>query len=233
MIRVAVLGAAGRMGQEVSKLLSDYEDIKQVVSIDIQGRTTAKTLQEVDAGRIDGVIDFSHAKTTVSAAKWCAQYRKFFVSGTTGLSKGQEKTLRLAAKRAPILWAPNLSVGVAVLNQALKVFAGLEGFDFQIEELHHRHKKDHPSGTAIRLQKTLCEVVAPQKVPPPVSMRGGGIRGIHGVWAMSEGETLYFEHQALDRSIFAKGAITAAIWLAKQKPGFYTFENLWQKKTRR
>ena len=121
-----------------------------------------------------------------------------------------------------------MSLGVAVLNQALELCSQLEGFDFQIEEFHHKRKKDNPSGTAITLQENL-EKATERKLPPPIGMRGGGLFGIHKVWAFSEEEALLFEHQALNRAVFARGALKAARWLSQQEPGLYGMKDVLQK----
>lgn len=227
MIRMAVVGAAGRMGQQVIGILDGQEEIKAAATVDPEGRTSARTIEEVDHAHIDGVIDFSSPKSTLQVARWCAKYKKFLVSGTTGLSRQQQTALKALGRRTPILWAPNLSLGVAALKQALAAFAGLEGFDFQIEEVHHKSKKDRPSGTALALQGALAEAIG-HRLPAPISIRGGDVRGIHRIWALGEGEVLCFEHVALDRAIFARGAVAAAEWVSKQKSGFFGIEDIWQ-----
>ena len=99
-------------------------------------------------------------------------------------------------------------------------------FDFQIEELHHNRKKDNPSGTAITLQNELAAVTKTQP-PKPIGIRGGGIFGVHKVWAMSDEEVLCFEHQALNRTVFARGAVRAAQWLVKKKKsGLYSMKEV-------
>ena len=118
-----------------------------------------------------------------------------------------------------------MSMGIHILLNALNSLEGSVGFDFQIEEFHHRYKKDKPSGTALLLQNKLATIVG-KKLQTPVSIRGGGIFGIHKVWAMAEAETISFEHQALHRQVFARGAVQAAIWLSQQKPGLYSLQNL-------
>lgn len=226
MVRLALVGAAGRMGLEVLAHLKEHDELKVVTTVDPQGRTSARAIEEVDPDHCDGVIDFSSPSATLKVARWCGRHRKFLVSGTTGLSRGQQSSLKKLARRTAILWAPNLSLGVATLKQALKSFATLEGFDFQIEEVHHRHKKDRPSGTALALQAALHEAVN-KRLPEPLSIRGGDVRGIHRVWALGEGEMLCFEHVALDRAIFARGALAAAEWLSGQRSGYYGLEDLW------
>ncbi|MBX7230606.1 MAG: 4-hydroxy-tetrahydrodipicolinate reductase [Bdellovibrionales bacterium] len=229
MVRLVVLGASGRMGHEVLSQIEQDGEVKLIATVDPNGKTSAAQITDIDATRCDGVIDFSTPTVTLKTSKWCAQYKKFLVSGTTGLSLAQQRALAVSAKKTPILWAPNLSLGVAAFKKALSALSGLEGYDFQIEELHHKHKVDQPSGTAIDLQKELVRVVG-KKVPPPISIRGGGIKGVHRVWAMGEGEVLTFEHVALDRAIFARGAIKSAKWLFAQKKtsGLYSVEDLWE-----
>jgi 4-hydroxy-tetrahydrodipicolinate reductase len=232
MVRLVVVGAAGRMGQEVIKLLDSHDDMKAAFTVDPHGRTSAQTIDDVDPQQCDGVIDFSSPKATMNVARWCAKHRKFLVSGTTGLSRQQQAALKKLGRRMALLWAPNLSLGIAAMKQALKGFGGLEGFDFQIEEFHHKHKKDRPSGTAVALQNALSEA-AGRRLPEPISIRGGDVRGIHRIWALGEGEVLCLEHVALDRAIFARGSITAAEWLSNQRPGVYSIEDLWQEKRRK
>ena len=215
------------MGQEVIHILESQDEMKAAVTVDPEGRTSARTIDEVDPEQCDGVIDFSSPKSTMQVARWCVRQGKFMVSGTTGLSRPQQAALKALGRKTPILWAPNLSLGIAALKQALSSLSGLEGFDFQIEEVHHRHKKDKPSGTAIALQAALAEVLH-RRLPEPISIRGGDIRGIHRIWALGEGEVLCFEHVALDRAIFARGAVTAAEWLSEQGKGYYGIEDIWR-----
>jgi 4-hydroxy-tetrahydrodipicolinate reductase len=101
----------------------------------------------------------------------------------------------------------------------------LEGFDLQVEEVHHIHKKDRPSGTALRIQAEIENAVG-RKLPEPVAIRGGGVFGIHRIFAMSADETLTLEHSALNRLVFARGALRAAHWLVLRSPGLYTIENV-------
>ncbi|WP_374029484.1 4-hydroxy-tetrahydrodipicolinate reductase [Bdellovibrio bacteriovorus] len=124
-----------------------------------------------------------------------------------------------------MLWSSNMSLGVAVLNEALKSLSAISHFDFQIEELHHNKKKDKPSGTAITLQENLEKAVG-RELPEALAIRGGGIFGVHKIYAMSDEEVLTFEHTALNRTVFAKGAVQAAEWLVKQKPGLYQIRDV-------
>jgi 4-hydroxy-tetrahydrodipicolinate reductase len=214
-VRLGILGASGKMGQEILEVAQ--QDKRFVVakklgpnhSIDLVGR-----------GELDCVIDFSSPDGLLQAIEWCTAHGCPLVSGTTGIDDFHREKMAEAASQVAILWASNMSVGVHKLLELLENLSGMEDYDFQIEEVHHRHKKDAPSGTAITMQETLQGVVS-TPLPPPLSIRGGGVFGIHRVLIMGEEETLVLEHQALRRTVFAKGALKAAHWIVNQKPGLY------------
>ncbi|MBX2995633.1 MAG: 4-hydroxy-tetrahydrodipicolinate reductase [Bdellovibrionaceae bacterium] len=229
-LQVAVIGAGGRMGQEIGEVLSQRKDTRAQVGVVRKGEASGFERSETSLSapalkKADVWIDFSTLESFSANVKAAVQAGRPLVSGVTGLTEKHLKELELAGKKIPVLWSPNMSFGIAALRKALAVAAELEDFDFQIEEFHHRHKKDKPSGTAIYLQKTLAQHVK-GKLPEPLAVRGGGIFGVHKVWMMSEEETICFEHQALNRRVFAKGAVQAAVWLANRKPGLYTMDDL-------
>ncbi len=160
------------------------------------------------------------------ALKWCVKNKIPFVSGTTGITAVDKKLLKSAAKKIPVLWSPNMSVGINLFLKVISALgSNLSKFDLQIEEAHHAKKKDSPSGTAKILQES-AEHVAKRKLPPVLATRGGGIIGVHKLQLMDEEEILTIEHTALQRSVFAKGAISAAIWLSKRKAGFYNMQDV-------
>ena len=229
-LQVAVIGANGRMGQEIQKILVQSPDCAPFLGIVIEEAATgfSKTGHDLDSEHLSAAdvwIDFSTLEGFSKVVKAAVRARKPLVSGVTGISDSHQRELKAAGKTIPVLWSPNLSFGIAALKKALAIAKELHDFDFQIEELHHRHKKDKPSGTALYLQAELVKH-APKEVPEPLAIRGGGIFGVHKVWMMSEEETLCLEHQALNRAVFAKGAVRAAVWLAKQKKGLYTMDDL-------
>jgi len=219
-LKVAIFGSSGRMGQEVLSLVKESEDMIVAAELNRSHKVDKKTLQAADV-----LIDFSVAPAFSKALQIAVEHKLPFVSGTTGLSSADQKRLSEASKLIPILWAPNMSLGVATLTKALEVFAALSHFDFQIEETHHRHKKDKPSGTALHLQKKM-ESVLKRKLPEPLALRGGGVFGLHQVHAMGDNETLIFEHRALNRKLFADGALQAARWLVKQKKGVFELTDI-------
>ena len=124
-----------------------------------------------------------------------------------------------------VMWSFNMSLSIAVLMKTIENLQMISHFDFQIEETHHKMKKDSPSGTALSLQKKL-EKVTQSTLSDPLSMRRGGVSGVHKIWAYGEGETLCFEHVALQRRVFARGALWAAEKLLKKSKGFYEFGDL-------
>lgn len=235
---LVVIGITGRMGLEIMQLASDSG---WSVSAGVGRRTMQPGLEtgrhatpapvvvaniaDLDPVMCDAVVDFSLPHLTVDVAAWCAQHCKPLVSGVTGLSGVEKQALNDASRVAPVLWSPNMSLGVAVLMQAMQALSALEGFDFQIEETHHIGKKDKPSGTALLLQESLSKAV-PRELPPPISIRGGGVFGIHRVLAMGAEETITFEHSAMNRRVFARGALRAVEWLSTQPSGLYTMQDL-------
>jgi 4-hydroxy-tetrahydrodipicolinate reductase len=232
-INIAVFGAGGRMGQEIAKSVRDYGNLVPALGIDRLGKCEGfklirKELDSKDFKSIDVLIDFSAAAAFSSVVKFCKDNQIKLVSGTTGISEKDRKALAAAAKKTAVLWAPNMSLGVATLEKALEALSSLKHFDFQIEETHHRYKKDKPSGTGLLLQKKLESVVG-RKLQEPLAIRGGGVFGVHQIHVLGESETLVFEHRALNRRLFADGAVAAAAWMAKQKPGLYELKDILNK----
>lgn len=229
-MNILVMGASGRMGREILQMSQQGKDQIKLYGVSRKGQAEGypeifANLASVDAHLIDLVIDFSLPEATDEVIQFCREQRKPLVSGVTGLSNEQFKKLKALAEEVPVLWSANMSLGIAVLTEALEVFKSLDGFDFQIEEIHHNKKKDNPSGTALALQLKLNEVS--RKInPTPVGIRTGGVVGVHKVFAGSDEELIVFEHQALNRSVFARGALKAARWLKAQNPGFYSLKNV-------
>lgn len=231
-VNIGVFGAGGRMGQEVLAVIQDFFGESCYVAVHheknrnqkkLAAKNTVSDLKNPLCKSVQVWIDFSSPQGFQEIYQFCQKHKMALVSGTTGLTEIQLK--KMASPSIPLLWSPNMSLGINILLKALQSLKGSVGFDFQIEEFHHRYKKDKPSGTALLLQKEL-ESIVEKKIEKPVSVRGGGIFGIHKVWAMAEAETISFEHQALNRQVFARGAAQAAIWLSQQKAGLYSLQNL-------
>jgi len=215
-LKIALVGANGRMGAEIEKL--------HAPAAKIDG---PKDWKKVVAKNVDVVVDFSSPEGLSGAIAWCIENGKPLVSGSTGLSARQHKELRAAAKKIPVLYSGNMSLGIAVFSAMMKSLAAIKDWDFQIEEVHHNQKKDKPSGTALLLQEKLKETVG-SKVPEPQSLRGGGVPGIHTLWAMGPEEALTVTHTAFNRQVFARGALRAALWLFdKKQAGLYDLSDLY------
>lgn len=228
--RIAVVGASGRMGHELRALIEESEDLKASLGVSRSGTTegferAARELDAKAAAEVDVVVDFSLPEATLAVASWCAAHGKPLVSGVTGIGEREREALRTASASVAVLWSPNMSLGIAVMARMIAEWSRLEGFDFQIEELHHKRKKDKPSGTALFLQEKLEAAVGPHQ-PLPVAIRGGGIFGVHRAWAMGEEETLALEHVAMNRRVFARGALAAARWIAKKPAKLYAMDDV-------
>jgi 4-hydroxy-tetrahydrodipicolinate reductase len=223
---MGIVGASGRMGQEIAALASEFSfRAVGVARSKVEGLKTVATLKELKRDEAKVIVDFSLPDLTGDVAAWCSLNKVPLVSGVTGLNQEQIAKIKDAARSVAVLWAPNMSIGVAVLARMLKKLEPLDDFEFQIEELHHKRKKDRPSGTAIYLQERLKDAVGVE-VPEPLSIRGGGIFGTHRVWAMGEDEVITLEHTALNRRVFARGALKAAQWVLNQGPGLYRMDDV-------
>lgn len=227
-LRIALLGAGGRMGKAV-------RDVAQNA-----GTTIVESINDCDV-----VIDFSHADATEENCAAAMKANKPLVIGTTGQTREQLALIEQTAKTIPVLLAANFSVGVNTLFWLTRKAAELlgDGFDLEIVETHHRQKKDAPSGTAKRLAQILAQARAldPAKAiahgregmigPRPNeqigmhSIRAGDVVGEHTVIFASAGERLELTHKASSRETFALGALRAARWLCGRPAGLYSMED--------
>jgi 4-hydroxy-tetrahydrodipicolinate reductase len=181
MRRVAVMGASGRMGQEVIRILESHSELEFAAGVAKDTKVYLSQASQLSASDVDAVIDFSLPDGFVEIVNWCVENKKPLVSGTTGITDNQLDLLKTASKEIPVLWSPNMSLGIAVLRKALSVFTEANWFDFAIEEFHHNKKVDRPSGTALHLQKALEHKIG-REVSEVSAVRGGGIYGVHSVF---------------------------------------------------
>ena len=173
----------------------------------------------------DLLIDFSLPDGTRAAARWCGEHAVPLLSGVTGLPPEILEALRETARRAPVLWSPNLSLGVNLMaDLAARAAAVLDtGTAVLIEDIHHQWKKDAPSGTALMLGGTIAaQRGGDASAIAYRSLREGEVVGEHTVSFRLAGEELDLRHHAHDRSIYARGALDAGRWLLRQAPGFYS-----------
>ncbi len=251
MVKVGVFGANGRVG----KLILD--DLKQTENISLSSVFVRNSLDfSIDPSVLvtsdikaflngcDIVIDFSLPQACEILLEAAIETPKALVIGTTGLSTHQLNLLKQASESMPVLYATNMSLGVALLNKLVyQASAALEGFDIEIVEMHHKHKKDAPSGTALTLGESAAHGRGLDLNKVRVSgrdgnigersedeiavmaLRGGDIVGRHTVGFYNDGEFIELNHTATSRNTFSKGAIRAASWLVDKKAGLYSISD--------
>ncbi|CAM2852785.1 4-hydroxy-tetrahydrodipicolinate reductase [Helicobacter burdigaliensis] len=252
MLKIGVFGASGRVGKLVVDLARDSKEFKlesvyarRELDFSIDPGVLITSDLKVLLQSCDVVVDFTTPKGTENLLEVAiAGHPKPIVIGTTGLETHHENLIKEASKKMPILYASNMSLGVAVLNKAISMVAStLRDFDIEIVETHHHLKKDSPSGTALSLARTCADArgldldkvrisgrngnIGERKADEigVMSLRGGDVAGIHNVGFYGEGEYLEFCHTATSRATFAKGALKAALWLKNQPHGLYSIED--------
>ena len=219
-VRALVCGSSGRMGQALKEVAANKKRFEITCGI-----SNKSDLSKVDIKKIDVIIDFSAPELFREILQWSEKNNKAFVSGTTGLTESDHGRLKRAAHSIPVLWAPNMSLGMQVMKSLIENLGQIKDWDFQIEETHHKHKKDAPSGTALWLQQILQKSIG--KTPPkPLSVRGGGVFGDHRILALGDEEVIQIEHRAMSRRVFAEGAWRAAEFLQQKKKGLYTLSDV-------
>jgi 4-hydroxy-tetrahydrodipicolinate reductase len=237
-LRLTLIGARGRMGQAITHAARELgHDI--VAGVDVGDDLAAG----IRAG--DAVIDFSFHKVTAEVVQLAIAARKPLVIGTTGHSTDEKKHLLAEAARIPCVWSGNYSVGVNLLFALTQRAASVLGADYDAEvvEMHHRFKKDAPSGTAARLLEIILqerkltadalrhgrEGITGERKPTEVgihALRGGDVVGDHTVMFAALGERVELTHKASDRGIFARGAVRAAEWVASRGAGVYDMQDV-------
>lgn len=262
-MRLAVVGAAGRMGQALIQAIDAVDGAVLAAAVERGGSDALGR----DAGEIaglgpngvaigddpqaafaaaDGVLDFTAPAVSVEFSGLAADAGIAHVIGTTGLTAAQEDAIRANAARTPVVKSGNMSLGVNLLSVLVRQAARALDADWDIEvvEMHHKHKVDAPSGTALLLGEAAAEgrgiglsdnsvrVRDGQTGPRPkgaigfATLRGGSVVGEHSVLFAGEGEVVELTHRALDRSIFARGAVKAALWARGRDPGLYSMRDV-------
>ena len=224
-IRIGLSGASGRMGLAVKELLrkknSKFTLVAKAPSI-----RPAQDLFKVGAGaKLQGVIDFSAPALFEQTLKWCVKHKVPLVSGTTALSPAQKTRLKKASQKIPVFYEENMSWGIWQIKKWVSALSH-PCDSVLLEDIHHKHKKDKPSGTALKLKK--CFPALAQKNLTVKSIRRGREFGTHRIIFQNREETVLLEHKALSRLLFAGGALKALKWLIKKPPGLYSFEDLYK-----
>jgi 4-hydroxy-tetrahydrodipicolinate reductase len=262
MRRIAVLGAAGRMGGALVRVVRETADAKltvatehaQSTALGVDAGTQAGCgVEQVSitaglpaSGAADVWIDFSVASATAAVAGAAAERGAALVVGTTGVDAEGKAALSAAARRVPVVYAPNMSVGVNVMLKLVADAARALGsaYDLEIVETHHRLKRDAPSGTALRLAEALAEATGRDlardaryarhgDVGPRTAeeiglqtVRGGDVVGDHTVFFLGLGDRIEITHRASSRETFARGAVRAALWTRDRPPGLYDMRDV-------
>ncbi len=219
MIRIALSGDRGRMGRSLKSLIHKSSLMKVTA-----GANRDDSLSHWKAHQIDGVIDFSLPGLFTQSLNWSVKNKKPFVSGTTGLSTSQKKALQKASQTIPVFYGENMSGGIFLLTKWLTNLFN-EEVQIHIEDVHHKNKKDKPSGTALRLKNSLPSFL--KKKVRIKSIRKGNEFGAHRILVKSSEENLLLEHRALNRNLFAKGALQALLFILKKKKGYYDPSDLY------
>ena len=263
-MKLVVAGASGRMGRTLMALIHAMDHAVLHGALDAPrsnalGRDAGELLGGAPIGvsitddplttlrDADGLIDFTAPDASLGYAEICAQARIVDVIGTTGWRDGDLDALRRAARHAPLVVSGNMSLGVnllAVLVERAAAALPAGAFDLEVLEMHHRHKVDAPSGTALLLGEAAAAGRGVNLAESSVrvrdghtgprgegtigfaTLRGGSVVGEHSVILAGEGEIVELSHRATDRAIFARGAVTAALWGREQKPGLYAMRDV-------
>ncbi|MGH6889723.1 MAG: 4-hydroxy-tetrahydrodipicolinate reductase [Rhizomicrobium sp.] len=242
-LRIVVAGAAGRMGRELVRTILADSACVLVGALEAPSHaelgSDAASLAGCPPGGValsedaaqalaaaDALVDFTAPAVSVSLAALAADARIVHVLGTTGFSEAQEAGITAAAKRTAIVKSGNMSLGVTLLAAlARRAARALPDYDVSVLDMHHRTKKDAPSGTAILLGRAIADARSDAQVAY-ASLRGGTVVGEHQVILAGPHERLVLAHVAEDRSIFARGAVAAAKWGQARAPGLYSMADV-------
>ena len=252
MIRVALCGAVGRMGGEVARAIAEQKDMTLAAAVEAQnhphvgtklGETEVVSDLTSQIDSVDVVVDFTNPEGATNHVSIAAEHTVPIVVGVTALSDEQMGIIRKSSTQIPIVYAPNMSVGVNLLfdlvSEAAEVFK--DDFDFEIVEMHHRLKKDAPSGTAAKIADILSRVkkdghnvygrqgLVGERKPNEIgihALRGGDVVGEHRVIFAGDGEMLEIIHKVSSRRTFASGVIKAIRFIHNQEPGLYDMTNV-------
>lgn len=251
MTRVGVFGANGRVGKLIIDDLKETDDIsltavyvRDKLNFSIDPSIMVCTDLSSFLNSCEIVIDFSLPDACEALLEAAIKNPKPLVIGTTGLSNHQLNLLKEASQKMPVLYATNMSLGVALLNKLVyQASAALKGFDIEIVEMHHKHKKDAPSGTALTLGESAAQGRnldldkvrvsgrdgnIGERTEDEISvmaLRGGDIVGRHTVGFYNDGEFIELNHTATSRNTFSKGAIRASSWLVNKEAGLYSISD--------
>lgn len=234
MIKLGIAGVCGKMGRRIFELCHYHKDFEVALALEKKGTPEIGR----DLGKIkissspDGIflvdvfVDFTVPEATEANLDYIAKYKKAAIIGTTGLSEAQLRKIEEVAKIVPVVFSPNMSVGVNVLFGILPEITRRLGADYSVEivEAHHKSKKDAPSGTAKKLAQILADTT--KKEIPVHAVRLGDIVGDHTIIFCGNSERIEIKHQAHSRDLFALGALKAAGWVFGKPAGLYSMQDI-------
>ncbi len=251
-IKLAITGCMGRMGQQIIKSAKSNRNF--TVTVLTENRLINKKINGINISlndekafkKADVIIDFTIPKCTFEVLKIASKLKKKVVIGTTGFTKKEENLIKKYSRKIPILKAGNMSLGINLLMYLTEIASASLGNNYlsKVFEIHHKHKKDHPSGTALMLGKGIAvgknkdfykligkKYLNKKSFPYGKkinfnSIRKGEIIGEHEVRFSSGKEIITLNHEAFDRALYSEGALTASKWLINKKPGLYSMRNL-------
>jgi len=234
MIKLGITGVCGKMGRRIFELASFDKDFEINLALEKKGTPAiGKELGKLKISSnsdgiflIDVLVDFTVPESSELTLDYVAKYRKALVLGTTGLNDTQIQKIEEVAKVIPVVFSPNMSVGVNVLFSILPEIAKKLGPEYSIEivEAHHKAKKDAPSGTAKKISQILADTT--KKEIPTHAIRLGDIVGDHTIIFCGNSERIEIKHQAHTRDLFAVGALKAAKWIFGKPPGLYSMQDV-------
>lgn len=235
MVKVAINGICGKMGKRIFRIAGKDNLVKVIAGFEREGHPELGRKQDgIDVfseyealDDCDCLIDFTSSSGSIEALVAARKRNKSIVIGTTGLSREQEEKIKEAAGSIPVVYSPNMSIGVNLFFKVLKITASiLREYKVQIKEAHHIHKKDAPSGTAKRLAQIINEFGSGIDLNDIEAKREGEIIGNHEVVFENDLDLFKISHHAKTRDIFAQGAVTAAKWLKGKPAGLYSMEDV-------
>ncbi len=232
IIYFGLSGASGRMGQVVKKATNIKNSefvICKTWPVIKKKSSTSPHADSLDVDQLDGVIDFSAPPLFEQTIRWCLKQQKPFVSGTTALNDTQKKLLKKASQKIPIFYEENMSWGIWQIKKWITNLHRQHNMLIQLEDIHHKDKKDKPSGTALKLLRSFTSPI--QKQIKIKSIRKGKEFGTHRISFKTKQEVVVLEHRAIDRILFAKGALRALKWLVLQPKGFYGWDDFYNTQT--
>lgn len=234
MIKLGITGACGKMGRRIFELAAFDKDFEVALALEKKGTPLIgrelgklKVSSNLDGlFLVDVLVDFTLPEAVEEHLNYVAKYKKALVLGTTGLSDAQKNKVEEISRIVPVVFTPNMSVGVNVLFSILPEIAKRLGPDYSVEilEAHHKAKKDAPSGTAKKMAEVIMQVT--NKNIPTHSIRLGDIFGDHTVVFCGNSERIEIKHQAHSRDLFVVGALKAAKWVFQKPAGLYSMQEV-------